>query len=95
MFWGQLRFDGNYFIYLPSIFMTGLAFTWLAFILSWKTSNPGEGAGKMVFLVPPGFIMCGSTMAVGILPIWAYYASYELPLVWQYRFYRDAGTGTL
>ncbi len=86
---GQLRFEGNYFFYLPTIFMTGLAFGWLAMILSWKTNNPGEGAGKMVFLVPPGFIMGGATMAVGFFPLWAYYLSYVFPLVWQYRFYRD------
>lgn len=89
VFFKQLRFDGNYFAYVPSLFMTGLAIGWLAFILSWTTKNPGEGAGRMVFLIPPGFIMGGATMAVGILPFWAYYASYCFPLVWQYRFYRD------
>lgn len=89
VFFGQLKFDGNYFMYLPSIFMTGLAFGWLAFILSWGSKNPGEGAGRMIFLVPPGFIMGGATMAVGILPMWAYQLSYLFPLVWQFRFYRD------
>ncbi|ENR8311811.1 ABC transporter permease [Yersinia enterocolitica] len=86
---GQLRFEGNYFAYLPTIFMTGLAFSWLALILSWSTQNPGEGASLMTFLVPPGFILGGATMAVGFLPLWAYYISYAFPLVWQYRFYRD------
>lgn len=86
---GQLRFDGNYFTYIPSIFMTALAFGWLAFILSWTTHHPGEGASRMVFLVPPGFILGGATMAVGLLPFWAYTISYAFPLVWQYRFYRD------
>ncbi|WP_392559558.1 ABC transporter permease [Orbus mooreae] len=89
VFFGQLKFDGNYFAYVPSLFMTGLAFGWLALLLSWTTQNPGQGAGKMVFLVPPGFICGGATMAVGFLPIWAYYLSYAFPLVWQYRFYRD------
>lgn len=89
VFFGQLKFDGNYFAYVPSLFMTGLAFGWLALLLSWTTQNPGQGAGKMVFLVPPGFISGGATMAVGFLPIWAYYLSYAFPLVWQYRFYRD------
>lgn len=89
VFFGQLKFDGNYFMYLPSIFMTALAFGWLAFILSWGSKNPGEGAGRMIFLVPPGFIMGGATMAVGILPFWAYQLSYLFPLVWQFRFYRD------
>lgn len=84
-----IRFEGNYFAYLPTIFMTGLAFGWLALILSWSTQNPGEGASLMTFLVPPGFILGGATMAVGFLPLWAYYISYAFPLVWQYRFYRD------
>ncbi|WP_025122625.1 MULTISPECIES: ABC transporter permease [unclassified Serratia (in: enterobacteria)] len=86
---GQLRFAGNYFYYLPTIFMTGLAFGWLAFILAWSTKHPGEGASLMTFLVPPGFIMSGATMAVGYMPLWAYYVSYAFPFVWQYRFYRD------
>ncbi|MCO6555763.1 MAG: ABC transporter permease [Gilliamella sp.] len=86
---GQLRFDGNYFAFVPSIFMTGLAFGWLGLLLSWKTNNPGEGAGKMIFLVPPGFIMGGSTMAVGIMPIWTYYVSHAFPLVWLFKFFRD------
>lgn len=86
---GQLRFDGNYFAFLPSIFMTGLAFGWLGLLLSWNTKDPGQGASRMIFLVPPGFIMGGSTMAVGILPAWAYYASHCFPLVWLFRFFRD------
>ncbi|OCG51249.1 multidrug ABC transporter permease [Gilliamella sp. Imp1-1] len=86
---GQLRFDGNYFAFVPSIFMTGLAFGWLGLLLSWKTNNPGEGAGRMIFLVPPGFIMGGSTMAVGIMPIWTYYVSHAFPLVWLFKFFRD------
>lgn len=86
---GQLRFDGNYFAFVPSIFMTGLAFGWLGLLLSWNTNNPGEGASRMIFLVPPGFIMGGSTMAVGIMPIWAYYISHAFPLVWLFRFFRD------
>ncbi len=86
---GQLRFDGNYIAYVPSLFMTGLALGWLALILAWGTNNPGEGASRMVFLVPPGFIMGGATMAVGYLPLWAFYGSHLFPLVWQYRFFRD------
>lgn len=89
MVFGQLRFDGSYLAYVPSVFMTGLAIGWLAFILSWNTGNPGEGASRMVFLVPPGFIMGGATMAVGFLPPWVFYLSHAFPLVWQYRFWRD------
>ena len=83
--------SGNYFVFVPSIFMTGLAFGWLGFLLSWNTHHPGEGASRMIFLVPPGFIMGGSTMAVGIMPIWTFYASHAFPLVWLFRFFRDIG----
>lgn len=94
---GQLRFAGNYLTYLPSIFMTGLGFFWLGLLMAWNTQNPGEGASRMTFLVPPGFIMGGATMATGYLADWAYHASYAFPLVWQYRFWRDyamRGTAT-
>ncbi|MDZ6245761.1 ABC transporter permease, partial [Klebsiella pneumoniae] len=86
---GQLRFSGNFYAYLPSMFMTGFAFGMLAIIISWTAKNPGQGASRMIFLVPPGFITGGATMAVGMLPLWGYYASYAFPLVWQYRFFRD------
>lgn len=86
---GQLRFEGNYFMYVPSIFMSGMAFGMLALLMAWHTGNPGQGAGLMTFLVPPGFILGGATMATGYAAPWAYYASYAFPLVWQYRFYRD------
>lgn len=35
--------------------------------------------------------MGGSTMAVGIMPIWTFYASHAFPLVWLFRFFRDIG----
>ena len=88
---GQLRFEGNYFMYVPSIFMSGMGFGMLAIIMSWHTGNPGQGASLMTFLVPPGFILGGATMATGYAAPWAYYASYAFPLVWQYRFFRDVG----
>ena len=69
--------------------MTGLAFAWLGLLLAWRTPNPGAGASRMTFLVPPGFITGGATMAAGYLPPWAYDLSYAFPLVWQYRFWRD------
>lgn len=86
---GQLRFAGNYFAYLPSLFMTGLAFSWLGLVLAWGAPNAGAGASRMIFLVPPGFIMGGYAMATGYLPNWAYGMSYLFPLTWQYRFWRD------
>ncbi|HIW06643.1 MAG TPA: ABC transporter permease [Candidatus Ignatzschineria merdigallinarum] len=86
---GLQRFEGNYFAYIPSIFMTGLGFGLCAFILGWKAPDPGAGASKMILLVPPGFILGGAKMTVGILPYWGFIFSYCFPLVWLYRFYRD------
>ena len=88
---GQLRFAGNYWTYVPSIFMTGLGFAWLALIVDWSTENPGAGAGRMTFIVPPGFILGGATMALGYMPQWAYLASHAFPLTWQFAFWRDFG----
>lgn len=86
---GQLRFAGSYLAYLPSIFMTGLCFGLMALLYAWKCPDPGAGASLMIFLVPPGFILGGATMAIGIMPHWAEMASHVFPLVWQYSFWRD------
>ncbi len=88
---GQLEFHGNIFAYVPSIFMTGMSFGLLGFIIAWRTKNPGEGAGMMSYIVPPGFVIGGATMAVGYALPWAYVASYIFPLTWQFRFWRDFG----
>lgn len=93
---GQLRFEGSYIFYLPSIFMTGMCFGMLGLLYAWNAQDPGQGASRMIFLVPPGFILGGATMAVGVIPFWAYVLSHAFPLVWQYRFWRDfalRGTG--
>lgn len=86
---GQLRFAGCYLAYLPSLFMTGMCFGLLAVIYTWSAADPGHGASLMIFLVPPGFILGGATMAVGVVPHWAFVLSHAFPLVWQYRFWRD------
>lgn len=86
---GQLRFAGSYLAYLPSLFMTGLCFGMLALLYSWSSPDPGHGASFMIFLVPPGFILGGATMAVGVVPHWAFVLSHAFPLVWQYSFWRD------
>ena len=84
-----MRFAGSPWLYMTLLFFTGMALGMLAMLLSWRTTNPGGGAALMIFLVPPGFIMGGATMATGYLPQWAYQVSYTWPLVWQFSFYRD------
>ena len=45
----------------------------------------------MIFLVPVGFILGGATMAVGFLHGWVKFASFGIPLVWIFNFWRDIG----
>ncbi len=85
----DLRFAGNFFAYVPSIFMTAMSFGLIALLLTWNHPTPANGASFMTFIVPPGFIMGGVTIATAFLPTWAYVWSYMFPLTWQFRFFRD------
>lgn len=86
---GQLRFSGNYFFHLPSIFMTAMAIGMMALIFSWTTNQPGEGGSRMILLVPPGFIMGGALLASGTLPDWVNTVKYCFPLTWEFEIWRD------
>lgn len=88
---GQLRFAGSIWQFVPALFLGAMANTWVAYLLSWNCKNPGEGAGRMIFLVPVGFILGGATMAVGFLHGWVQFASFGIPLVWIFNFWRDIG----
>ena len=88
---GQLRFAGSIWQFVPVLFLGAMANTWVAYLLSWNCKNPGEGAGRMIFLVPVGFILGGATMAVGFLHGWVKFASFGIPLVWIFNFWRDIG----
>ena len=88
---GQLRFAGNILLFVPALFLCALGNTWLAFLLSWGTTNPGQGAGRMIFLVPLGFILGGATMATGFMHGWVHDVSFCIPLVWLFNFWRDQG----
>ena len=88
---GQLRFAGSIWQFVPALFLGAMANTWVAYLLSWNCKNPGEGAGRMIFLVPVGFILGGATMAVGFLHGWVKFASFGIPLVWIFNFWRDIG----
>ena len=88
---GQLRFAGNILLFIPALFLCALGNTWLAYLLSWGTTNPGQGAGRMIFLVPSGFILGGATMATGFMHGWVHDISFGIPLVWLFNFWRDQG----
>lgn len=86
---GQMRFTGNYFLHIPSIFMTAIAIGLLSLIITWNTNNPGEGGSKMILIIPPGFIMGGALLAAGMLPDWVNTIKYIFPLTWQFEIWRD------
>lgn len=86
---GQMRFEGNYFAHLPSIFMTAFSIGVLAMLVTWKTSQPSEGSSRMIMIVPPGFILGGSLLASGYMPEWVNTVKFAFPLTWQYEFWRD------
>lgn len=88
---GQLRFAGNFLLYVLTLFLTGMVFAMMAFHISYNAPDPGRGASLMIFIVPPGFIMGGALLATGVLADWAYALSHLYPLVWQYKFFRDIG----
>ncbi|MCR5084033.1 MAG: ABC transporter permease, partial [Succinivibrionaceae bacterium] len=69
---GQMPFEGSFACYALTIFMTALCIGLLAFHFSFHTKDPSGGPQFMILFVPPGFIMGGATMAVGILPAWMY-----------------------
>lgn len=86
---GQLRFAGNYFLHIPSIFMTAIALGMLAFIITWNTTNPSQGGSRMILIIPPGFILGGALMASAVLPDWVNTLKYIFPLTWEFEFWRD------
>lgn len=88
---GQLRFAGNVFLFLPALFLAAIGNTWLAALISWNCTNPGQGASRMIWLVPPGFILGGATMALGFVHAWVHWASFGIPLVWVFTFWRNIG----
>lgn len=86
---GQLRFAGNVLLYVPALFLCALSIGWMGFIYAFKATNPGQGAGLMIFLIPPGFILGGATMATGELSHEAWLFSHCFPLTRLYHFQRD------
>lgn len=88
---GQLRFLGNPFLFLSLFFLTGVANGLVAMLLSWRCTNPGGGPSFMIWLVPPGFILGGATMAVGFAHPWVRAISEGIPLVHTFAFWRDIG----
>lgn len=84
-----MPFKGNYLAYLPSLFMLPFSIGLIAMLITWSFKTPANGASFMIFVVPPGFIMGGMTMAMGELTGTGWYFAHLFPLTWQYSMYRD------
>ena len=90
-FFGQLRFEGSPTLFAAAAFCTALANIWVGLILSWNCATPGEGGSRLIFLVPPGFILGGMSFATGYMHEWVQDIAFGLPLVWLFKFWRDVG----
>jgi ABC-2 type transport system permease protein len=86
---GQQRFAGNYFFFVPSIFMTGMGIGMLGYLLCWNTTNPAQGASRMILVVPPGFIMGGALLTTGFFNPDLIHVKWLWPLTWQFSLWRD------
>ena len=88
---GQLRFAGNGLLFVVLLFLCAVANGWVALLLAWRCSTPGDEASFMIWLVPPGFILGGATMAIGFAQPWMQFLSKGIPLVRLFSFWRDVG----
>lgn len=68
--------------YLPAL---GL----LALLFGWGAANPGVAGGRMVFLIPGGFVFGGATLPISLYPSWVILSTHFFPLTWEFNFVRD------
>lgn len=85
----DLRFVGNVWVFLPVVFLTAVGVGLCAMILTFNATTPASGSAFMIFVVPPGFILGGVTIATALLPEWCQIFSHIFPLTWLFAFYRD------
>lgn len=85
----DLRFVGSIWGFLPVMFLTAFAVGLCAMILTFNATTPASGSAFMIFIVPPGFILGGITVATALLPEWCQLFSHLFPLTWLFAFYRD------
>lgn len=61
----------------------------LSLLFGWNSANPGVAASRMIFLIPGGFILGGTTAPIQELSHWVQVVSHVFPLRWEYEFIRD------
>lgn len=85
----DLRFAGSIWTFLPVPFLTALAIGLCAMIFTFNATTPAGGAAFMIFIVPPGFVLGGVTVATALMLEWCQVFSHLFPLTWLFAFYRD------
>ncbi len=70
------------FFYLPALGLMTLLF-------GWGAANPGVAGGRMVFLIPGGFVFGGATLPLSLFPSWVILSTHFFPLTWEFNFVRD------
>lgn len=85
----DLRFAGSIWTFLPVPFLTAVAIGLCAMIFTFNATTPAGGAAFMIFIVPPGFVLGGVTVATALMPEWCQVFSHLFPLTWFFAFYRD------
>lgn len=68
--------------YLPALGLMTLLF-------GWGAANPGVAGGRMVFLIPGGFVFGGATLPLSLFPSWVILSTHFFPLTWEFNFVRD------
>ncbi len=68
--------------YLPALGLLSLLF-------GWGAANPGVAGGRMVFLIPGGFVFGGATLPISLYPSWVIFSTHFFPLTWEFNFTRD------
>ncbi len=87
--WGDMVFGGNVLEFLLTQFLYTPALGLLSLLFGWGAANPGVAGGRMVFLIPAGFVLGGQSLPMSLNPSWVTALAHFFPLTWEFNFVRD------
>lgn len=87
--WGDMVFGGNVFEFFLAQFLYLPALGLLSLLFGWGAANPGVAGGRMVFLIPAGFVLGGQSLPMSLNPSWVTAIGHFFPLTWEFHFVRD------
>ena len=86
---GDMVFAGTIWEFLITQLFYLPALGLLALLFGWGAANPGVAGGRMVFLIPGGFVFGGATLPISLYPSWVILSTHFFPLTWEFNFVRD------